>query len=215
MRSILTVTSPAGDRTLLTIAEMREAAGVTVNTYDTQLQSIEKRITAAITTECNIAIGSGAPPTLRQETLTETFYQIYGEELVLSRRHEISVSSLVEDGVTLTDADIIVDPETGIMNKICNDYPTWWSARKIVVVYNAGFATVPDDLKMAAIEFMRTTWLGASRDPLVKSQRVRVYDVDETETQYWVGSVPGQSSESAVPDIVAGQLTRFRIAAVG
>ena len=45
--------------------------------------------------------------------------------------------------VTLLAADYMVDPESGLATKLCNDYPSWWSARKIVVVYAAGFATEP------------------------------------------------------------------------
>ncbi|TJV51152.1 MAG: hypothetical protein E5Y01_16325 [Mesorhizobium sp.] len=210
MRSFLTVTSPAADRTLLTIAEMCAAAGVTGNGSDADLQAMEAQNAASIMAECDIAIGAGAPPTLRKETLTETIYQAYGESLILARRHEIAINSIVEDGVTLLNTDFQVDPESGVVTKLCDDYPVCWSAKKIVVVYDAGFETVPGDLKKVAADFLRSTWLEKSRDPLVKSERVKVEGVDETEKQFWVGSVPGQSNEGAVPDIVAGQLTRFR-----
>ncbi|WP_189431103.1 hypothetical protein, partial [Mesorhizobium sp. M2D.F.Ca.ET.147.01.1.1] len=91
LRSFLTVTTPASDRTLLTIEEMRAAAGVTGGASDSDLQAMEAQNAASIMTECNIAVGAGAPPTLKKETLTETIYQAYGENLILSRRHEINV----------------------------------------------------------------------------------------------------------------------------
>ncbi|TGT72912.1 hypothetical protein EN802_13620 [bacterium M00.F.Ca.ET.159.01.1.1] len=212
MRSFLTVTGAAGDLTLLTIAEMRAAAGLAVGdaSQDTALQDMEAQNAAAIMSECNIAIGAGAPPTLRKERLTETIYQAYAENLTLSRRHEIDIISIVEDSVTLLDADFQVDPESGLVTKLCDDYPVCWSAKKIVVVYDAGFVTIPGDLKKVATDFLRTTWRERKRDPLVKSQRVRIYDVDETQQDFWVGSVPGQSVDGPVPDVVAGALARFR-----
>lgn len=210
MRSFLTVTSPASDLTLLTIQEMRDAAGVTGTGSDAALQAMEAQNAASIMSECDIAVGAGAPPTLRKERLTETIYQACAESLVLSRRHEIAINSIVEDGVTLLNTDFQVDPESGVVTKLCDDFPVFWSAKKIVVVYDAGFATVPGDLKKVATDFLRSTWLEKARDPKIKRERVKVDGVDDTETEYWVGSIPGQSNEGAVPDIVAGQLTRFR-----
>lgn len=215
MKSFLTITTPASDLSLLTIEEMRAAAGVTGGASDTALRAMERKVAASIMSECNIAIGAGSPPTLLRETLTQTIYQACGESLILARRHDVVITSIVEDDVTLLDTDFIVDPESGLTTKFCSDYPAWWSARKVVVVYAAGFATVPEDLKAAATDYFRASWQEQSRDPLVKSERVKVENVDEVERQFWVGSVPGQSSEGAVPDVVAGQLKRFRNAAIG
>lgn len=215
MRSFLTVTTPAPDLALLTIAEMRAAAGVTGSGSDAALIAMEARCAAAIMTYCGIAVAGGYPPTLRRETLTETIYQLCNERLFLSRRHDIEITSIVEDAVTLVDADFLVEPEYGNLTKLCSDYPSWWSSRKVVVVYDAGFAIVPGDLKMAAMDFLRSTWIEQGRDPLVKSERVKVDNVDEVERQFWVGSIPGQSNEGAVPALVAGQLKRFLSPAIG
>lgn len=215
MRSLLTVATPATDLTLLSIEEMRAAVGITGPGQDAQLRAMEKRIAALITTECDIAVAPGTPPTLRREALVQTIYRACGEVLVLARRHDITISSIVEDGVTLLDTDFIVDPESGELNKLCDDYPTWWSAKKLTVEFSAGFATVPEDLKEAAIDFFRASWLEQSRDPLVKSERINIPDVREVERQYWVGSVPGQSSEGAVPAVVVGKLARFSNASHG
>jgi hypothetical protein len=215
MRSLLTVSSPAADLTLLSIEEMRTAAGITGTGSDTQLRAMEKFVAATIMTECDIAVAPGYPPTLRRESLVQTIYQACGEVLVLARRHDIVISSIVEDGVTLLDTDFIVDPETGELSKLCNDYPAWWSARKVVIEFAAGFETVPEDLKGAATEYFRASWIEKSRDPLVKMERINIPDVREVERQFWVGSVPGQSSEGAVPDVVVGKLARFSNASHG
>lgn len=211
MHSVLVVTTPASDLSLLTQAERREAIGVTDSSQDVKLAALDLRLAAAIMTECDIAIGAGAEPTLRRETLTETFRHVDVAELVLSRRHEIEITSLVEDGVAQTvDVSFIVHPESGIATRLCDDRPRRWCAAKVVVVYKAGFVTVPGDLKMAAMDFMRLAWAEKKRDPSLKSEVIDIPDVRRVERGYWVGSVPGQSNEGAVPDIVAGQLTRFR-----
>lgn len=215
MHRTLTITTPATSFALLTQEEMRDAAGVTGTTYDATLAKLEARCAASIMAECNIAVGSGGDPTLRQETLTETFRRVDVEQLVLARRHGVTITSVVQDSVTLTAADYLVDPEGGMLIRLSSDSPTRWCASKIVVVYKAGFTTIPGDLKQAAMDFLSAAYRESSRDPFVKSEEIEIPDVERTRRDYWVGSIPGQSNEGAVPDIVAGQLKRFRNLAVG
>ncbi|TIL30030.1 hypothetical protein [Mesorhizobium sp.] len=211
MHSVLVVSTPATDRSLLSQAERREAVGVTDSSQDAKLATLDLRLGAAIMAECNIAIGAGAEPTLLQETLTETCRKVDAAVMVLARRHNVEITSLIEDGVTLTkDVGFTVDPESGLVTRLSDDCPRRWCAAKVVVVYKAGFAAVPDDLKLAAMDFMRLAWAEKKRDPSLKSEVIDIPDVRRVERGYWVGSVPGQSNEGAVPDIVAGQLTRFR-----
>lgn len=213
MNSILTVTTPAADRSLLTADERKEAVGVTDASQDVKLAALDLRLGAAIMAECNIAIGTGAEPTLLQETLTETFRCVDARGLVLSRRHNVEISSLVEDGVALTaDVSFVVDTESGIVTRLCDDRPIRWCAAKVVAVYKAGFpaASIPGDLKQAAMDFMRLAWAEKDRDPSLKSEVVDIPDVRRVERGFWVGAVPGMSSEGAVPEVVSGQLARFR-----
>jgi hypothetical protein len=210
MKSFLTITSPADDLTLLSIAEMRAAVGVADGSQDATLQRLSAQAAASIMSECNIAIGTGAEPTLKQETLTQTFYQVYRQDMILDRRHNIEITSITENAVLLDAADYMVDPESGIVTRMQDDIPTCWAAQKVIVVYKAGFEIVPSDLKQAAGDFLRAMLGESIRDPFVKGERVNIPGIEERETSYWVGSVPGQSSEGAVPDIVSGQLKRFR-----
>lgn len=214
---MLVVTTHATDPTLLTAEERRVAAGLADDdtSQDVALEAMDARVAASITSECNIAIGQGANPTLRRETLTETFFGWCGDMVRLSRRHEIEVTSVSVDGEALASDDFMVDPEAGFLIRLEDGYPRRWYGRKIVVIYDAGFDDPPADLKQAATDCFRSFYLEQSRDPLVKSERTKIDDVEEVERQYWVGSVPGQSSEGAVPDAVAGQLKRFRNVAIG
>ncbi len=210
MRSLMTITVPADDISLLSIEEMRKAAGISTNASDADLMEMEADNAATITTACNIAPGAGYPPTLRREMVTETIYQVYGDRLILSRRHDVTIYSVVEDGETLPDTAYLVDPESARLTRLRDDNPVCWSAKKLVVVYDAGFVVVPGDLKKAASDFLRSSWMESQRDPLVKSERIKIDDVEETERQFWVGPVPGQSNSDTVPDFVMQKLTRFR-----
>lgn len=210
MHSILVITTPAASLQLLTIEQMREAAGITGSGSDTALNAMGLRLAAAVTTECNIAIGAGAEPTLMRETLTETFRVVYAPSLVLSRRHNVAITSVTVDGEGLAGADYVVDPESGILTRLSNDEPIGWTARKVVVVYAAGFTAAPGDLAMTMMDFFRLAWREKDRDPSVKGVEIDVPDVERVRTDYWAGSIPGQSGEGAVPDVVAGQLARFR-----
>lgn len=210
MISVLTITTAAQDRRLLTVEEMRAAVNITGNDSDASLTLLEAKIAASVTSECNVAVGSGGEPTLRRESLTQTIYQAHGEYLVLARRHDVAIVSVVEDGVTLAATDYLVESEAGLLWRMQDDRPGWWTADKVVISYNAGFTDVPADLKQAASDFARFAFNESKRDPALKSERIDVPQVLETERQYWVGSVPGQSNEGAVPDVVSGQLRRFR-----
>lgn len=211
MRSFLTVTSAADDLHLLTAAERRVAAGLvsTDTSQDTALAARSLAVAAGITSECGIATGSSADPTLKQETLTQTLYAVEVEQLILARRHNIEITSITEDGTALTeDTDFLVEPESGLVTRLSGDCPIRWCAQKIVVVYTAGFETIPGDLKQAASDYMRALTLELTRDPYVKAESVEVPGLESRRTELWTGTLPGDAG--GVPPMVAAQLTRFR-----
>lgn len=214
MRSLV-ITTPAPDRSLLTIDEMRSAAGVTNGSRDAELRALEGRVAASIMSECNIAIGSGAEPTLRSETVTETVYSPYGSILTLGRRHNVVLSSATLDSSVVSPSDYVVDAEKGLLSKLQSGYSCHWIGQVAVVVYTAGFSTVPGDLKQAALDYFRSALAESGRDPLLKAISEDVPGLMSERREFWVGSIPGQSKEGAVPDIVAGQLKRFRNYVIG
>ncbi len=213
---MIEITTAATDLQLLSIAEMRAAAGVTGTASDAELKALGLRISASIAAECNVSAGSGLGPTFRRETLTETLrLQTSRAAIVLSRRHDIEIESVAEDGTVLDTANYEVDGEAGLLYRLVNDCATDWCGRKLVIVYAAGFDTVPGDLKQAAIDFFRSSYLERERDPLVKAEETDVPGVLRERREYWVGSVPGTSQAGAVPGAVAGQLSRFRNNLIG
>ena len=172
----LSVTTAATDLTLLTVAERRAAVDVTDNSKDAELLTLEARVAAMITAACGVVPGGTATPTLRLETLTETL-RLSGcarSELILSRMPIVSVTSLTEIDTALEvdGTDFEIEKNTGVLRRLSSDVVSTWSVGKIVIVYTAGWTTVPDDLKLAAVKFMQAEWQQGSRDPLLMSKRI-------------------------------------------
>jgi hypothetical protein len=212
-RQILKVITPATGLQLLTPEELRVAAGLAAGdvSQDADLAALGLKVAAAITSECNVAVGAGAEPTLLRETLQETIFQPCGDFIFLSRRHDIEVLDIAVDGTSVSlPEDIDIDPEAGIICRLSGTVSFRWSAARVAITYKAGFEEAPGDLKIAATDFFRLRWMDSTRDPSLKSERTEIVDVEVVQREYWVGSVPGQSASTVVPDIVAGQLQRYR-----
>jgi hypothetical protein len=214
MRSFLVVTDPADDLALLTDAELLAAAGLSGDSPDQpddELVADGLAAAAAICDACNIAVGQGAEPTLLQETLTETFFDIRNETIVLSRRHKIDVASVTKDGSVLDASEFFVDVESGVLLSVSGEMPAKWTANKIVVVYDAGFPDdeIPPVLKQATRDTLTSIRTERDRNQYVKSQSIEINDIETVRTDYWAGSLPGQSSGPLSPSTLA-TLKRFR-----
>lgn len=180
---MLTVTTPAEDRSLLTIAELRAACGVSDASKDAALATIGARVSAAIARLCRVSEDAPNPVTLRSEVLTEVFRLKRGvEELILSRRPVTAIASVVADDVALDEDEYEVEAATGLLFFLVDDYRTMWTATKITVAYTAGWSTVPDDLKAAAAKLAADMYQTGTRDPNLK--RVDVEGIGTKE--YWV-----------------------------
>lgn len=127
-------------------------------------------------------------------------YGEHDDKLILSRRPIVTVTSVVENGVTLTqDTDFSVDAGAGILNRLNNDQPMAWMRHvKIVVNYDAGWATVPEGLKRAVTKLLRNHWFQNSRDPALKS--INVPGV--IERSFWIDN----KTDPAVPQDVIDML---------
>ncbi len=184
---MLSVTTAAADRSLLTLAELRAAAGVPDNSRDAELTTLGARVAAAITGACQVARGGAVPPTLRLETLTETHHNDrHRAEIVLSRRPVVSVTSVAEIDTVLTSADYEIEAGTGLLRRLAAGRPWCWPCRKVVIVYQAGWQTVPDDLKLAAAKFVQAEyWVDPTKDSVIPAE---VMDILERGgyVNYWV-----------------------------
>ena len=185
-----TVTTPATDRSLLTLAELKTAAGVSDSSKDASLTTLGNRVAALIARACNLRTGGAVPPTLRLETITETFRPNgYTEVLILSRSPVVSIASVTEVG-TLLGVDDFQNSD-GALERLSGGEPSCWAAGSVPVVYTAGWETVPDDLKMAAVKFVQAEWQQGDRDPLLMSKSIE----GVSEYRWWVDP----TKDSVVP----------------
>lgn len=174
------------------MAEIRLATGKATG-YVTELNALNSRVSSTIARVCKVVASGVTVPTLRQETLTETIRDGINSipffatrqmrtQIVLSRRPMGSVTSIVENDVTLTADEYEYDANSGLVLRLQDDNICTWSRGKITVVYVAGWAVVPDDLKLAASKLASLFWTESTRDANLK--RVKVEGISERE--YWV-----------------------------
>lgn len=204
---MFTVSVVAPDRNLLTLAEMKAALGITGSANDAALTALGLQISDMISAECRVPVDGVKPPTLRQETIIETFRRrAYAKTLILARRFVNSIASIVERGVALTASDYEVEKASGMVNRLnsVGDIICWAPAT-LVVTYSAGFETVPEALKLAAIRVLREQWSTNDRDPLIRSETVE----DVSRIDYWVGGFGSQSVPSAISPAAAAMLAPF------
>jgi len=192
---VFTVTTAATDTALLTAAEARAAIGG-ATASETQITALIARVSAAIVRECKVASSGATPPTLRLETITETFrLKSRQDNLVLARRPVIAITSVVEDDVTLEADEYEIDTSPGILYRLSEDVRIRWADCKIVVVFSSGWETVPDDLKLAAVKLAGILWSEGERvDPNLKKESIP----GVIDREYWVAP----SGDTLIPQEV-------------
>lgn len=203
---MITIASPNTDRSLLTLAELRAAVGVSDSSKDATLIPLGEYVSAMITSACKVAKSGVIPPTLRLETVTETFlFKSLQKSLVLARRPVTSVASVTVSDSALSETEYEVDTAAGIVYRTttAGTRPPepwgWWTTGTTVIEYTAGYATVPADLKYAAIKFVQAENTTGSRDPNLK-----VLDIaGVSRREWWVSDKQVTSSLPAeVMDIL-------------
>lgn len=177
---MLTIVTPNTGRLLLTRAEI---AAVVSETDGAKLDALNARVSAMITRECRVASVGATPPTLRLETVTDT-YRLKSRqgELILSRRPVVEFTSVIEGETELTEGtDYECERSAGLLYRLSDDDRVLWSSGLIVVTYSAGWQTVPYDLRelacklatMIASESGQNASLGSMEIPGVISETYR------------------------------------------
>lgn len=113
--------------------------------------------------QAEASLGNRVGP-LTPTPVTERHDPPWGNPIVVRQLPAISLTSVTPtagDPLDVTTLDL--DPDTGILRlKGTSDrYWAWYRTRFIgpyVVVYQAGWVTVPDDLKLGAMELVRHLW---------------------------------------------------------
>lgn len=173
---MISITTPATDRNLLTAAQLRRVAGVSADSVE--LTELGLQVSDSISNMCKVVSDGVSVPTLRSETITQTFRSVCQDELLLDRVPVTSITSVTVDDTVL--ADIEYEQSTGLLRRLnTSDHQTRWYGRKIVVVYVAGYATVPTDLALAASEYVKLLWSAGDRDPTKKAEWIDGMGKDE------------------------------------
>lgn len=206
---MLTIVTPAADRHLLSVYEMRSAAGLDPgdSSRDADLWIIAKGIFDRIAAECSV-VGDGIrAPTLKRETVSETIrLRCSTSTLLLSRRFVGTISVFTFDGSAMDPADYEVEAGAGVIYRLCDGRPSTWAPGNVAITYQAGFVEIPADLALAARTALREAWSGGERDPLMK--RDKVDGVGEQE--FWVGGLGSASTGSAFSATVRAMLDPYR-----
>jgi hypothetical protein len=198
VRSILTVTTAASDLALLTMAELRQATGIATG-QDNKLSALGRGIAAAITSHCNVRAAGATPATLRLETLSEVLrLDCPLDRLILARRPIVEIVSVVEDLETVEAEDYEIETGPGFLHRLNDDDPVWWSADKITIAYRAGWETVPENLRNAAMKLATALSAESGRDPSLKA-----IDIPGVESrQYWVGPADDPLINREIEDLL-------------
>lgn len=144
---------------LITLAEAKTHMNIDVATWDTEIQAFIDSVTAVV---------ENVTGPMTDQTFTE-YFDGGGAYVVLGRVPVISVTSVTEyagtTGTTITAQNIaattandyLLNTATGIMRRMSSGAPTLFTSgtQNLVVVYHAGYATVPDAVKLATKELVR------------------------------------------------------------
>lgn len=221
--SILAVSQPAPDIMLVSLETAKDELNITASDTDTRLTRWIIASSAAIAGYINRV--------LRMETVVETlrasgfypgpdwfhyrdgFHHHHSDGSVpgisLNRYPVVTMTSIVEDGITLDPAaDYEVDGEAGIVYRLSDAERIGWSSRLVVLSYSGGYATtddVPPDIQTACLLTLRHRWSAQGRDPML--QRISVPGV--LDQQFWVGQTSKAGVSGLLPEVEA-LLTRFR-----
>lgn len=192
------VTTPASDLTLLSAEELRVAAGLSRDdaSQDETLAEYEAEVAAEIMSDCGIASDGVNPPTLKSEVCVDSFrLKSDADALYLSRRHVSDIDSIEVDGEALAVTDWVLDAEKGRLVRLDDDAESCWSASPIEVTYTAGFSTVPNELKAEAKQRIKLKLSEAGRDPLARSIRTEIPDIESREIDYQIGGLSRLTGE--------------------
>ena len=184
-----TVSVPASDRALVTLAEVKAYLSIATETttYDTSLTALSLRVSDMVSDFCAVAATGVTIPTLRAETLVCTVFPTRCSlHLILPRSFVASITSVVENDETLTADDYRVD-ESGksLLRLNSQGLPCYWPMGEIVVTGVFGFTTVPEALKLACLTAVQERWSAQTRDPLLKAETADGIGRFE----YWVGGL--------------------------
>jgi hypothetical protein len=147
---------------VVSLADLRAEVNATATTSDEELRAYLDRATSILEAHCGRVFG--------RRTLVDTFDVAATDKVVFLRPPVISVTSVVQDGVTLASTSYNFNPTNGILEL---DGITFNESEvgSVVVTYVAGWTVPPDAVEHAVLRQVAHMWEnqrttpGARRDP--------------------------------------------------
>ncbi len=195
---MLTVTVAAASHDLITTAQAKTELGVSGSSEDTLIAGLVAQASEMITGWCG-------RDTFISETVAQTERLAEATDcIVLARDLNVSVTSIVEDGVTLASDEW--ERDGALLYRLDDDTRILWPPVKIVITYTAGFSvgsSIPAILQRAALDSVVNLYRGRGRDTTIRSEQTEGVG----ETQYFDGR------RADVPPVSADRLaalSRYR-----
>ncbi len=214
---LTTVTEPATDRLLTTLASVKAVLGIGDDSQDIVLGLDIAQISTAIENECN--------RTFALETIQDVFRPQRGylgsglngevNPLQLARYPVVEIQSVTtllsaaDAPVTLIEGtDFEVDADAGHLFRLNSQgNPCHWAAVKTTVLYRAGYVlpgasptdrTLPADIERAAIRLIAGAHANDGRDPMMREEDV----AGVGRTVWWVPPTGAEAFPPEVADII-------------
>jgi hypothetical protein len=200
LNSLLTVTVPATVTALTDLASARAELDLTPPENPGYLQAQVNAASAAIASWCGRVFS--------RETVQEVFRpEAYLAPLILARTPVVSIASVVEDGVTLPSTEYEVEGESGLLWRLSDDARVDWRARKITIIYTAGYLlpeqagrTLPHDIQRACILMVAAQYNAKGRDPMLRSESAQdVGQVSYLDPRAGMEGMPPQAAALLAP----------------
>jgi hypothetical protein len=193
---MLSVLVPATSSRLTSLDAVKRELSISGTSDDARLLAYIDQASAVI------ADYLGRP--LGRETVAETLrLSASSEVIMLSRWPVVSVTSVVEDGVTLAATDYEID--RSFIYRLLSDERARWPAAKIVITYVAGYdlpSGVPSAIERAATQLVVAMNASRGRDPALRSE-----SVEGIGSQSWLDP---RNGGGPLPDGVVALLNPYR-----
>ena len=219
---MFSVVTPATNRNLTTLANVKTELGITGTTEDPKLNRLIARISAMVCDYVAVPAATNGSKTLAEETLDQTFvkspwYRGGRRLLYLDRLPVTEIVSIKIGTTTIDPTDYTFDGGKGSLWRTgVVDIPgiAYAPGMTTVVRYKAGW-TVPDPndanaaftlplpLEGSVIGMIRAARFAADRDPTVKAE----WTTDIERIEYWVGQI---GENGAFPPDIASTLDPYR-----
>ena len=209
---ISTVTTPAASYNLVDLASLKTRLAVTTTTNDAYLNLAIADASAAAANFMNNPI---VVETLQDQIWPWRDGWIGGlrsdkQTLQLKRWPFVTVTSVTETisgtaTALVAGTDYLIDAPNGRLARL-DSYgrPRDWNADPVVVVYSAGYATIPSDIQECVSEMVKARWYAQTRDPAIRERNVSGI----MQTVYWFGAGPGGDTD--MPPSIQAKLERYR-----